>query len=220
MRLGLALAALGALLAGGAVRAADAGGFEEYELSGEAFERGLAAYRRGRLEEARQGFTEAIRRDGGFVEAMVNLARLYLERDEVEKATHWLDRAAAVRTNYPELYKVRALAALAEGRASDATVFLNKARRFAPEDVEVLVNLGAALLEVDGPGEAVAVLEQAVKLEPGCVPCVLNLAIGTDRQGDRHRAAYYYRRFLSRAPSRDRDREAVRTRLEELANRD
>ena len=191
--------------------------FEAYERSEEAFARGLVASETGRDREARGAYQEAIELDGGFVEAMVNLARLELGLGRLEQAQVWLERAARVRTDYPELHKVRGLAALKEGRPQDAVVFLNRARKRVPEDAEVLVNLGAAMLRLGVLGEAKGILEKAVKLEPACAPCAINLAVIADQQGKVPRALFFYRRFLDLVGIRDPDHDKILRRIDLLS---
>ena len=203
-------------LVGGGSAWAQNGGFQQYEKSGESYARGLAAAQRGKTEAARTHFDRAVQLDGEFIEAMVNLARLHFEAGEIQKATQWLDRAATIRTDYPELHKVRALIALEEERPHDAIVFLMRARKLAPEDVEVLVNLGAAYLELGVLDEAQGVLKQSLRLEPSCAPCLLNLGLVADHRGEFTRGRFLYQRFLGVVGNDHPDRQAVLERLELL----
>jgi Flp pilus assembly protein TadD len=188
----------------------------DYERSGSSFQQALALTERGLGGSAIEFYEEAIRLDPGFVEAMVNVARLHLEQGKLRKASSWLDRAARVRPDYPDLYRVRGLIALAEGRLQDALAAFGRARALAPENVEALTNLGATLLRLGILDGARTVLEQAFRREPARPEVALNLGIVWDRRGDPARAVYLYRRFLGLVPTDDPDRKEVEERIAEL----
>ena len=192
---------------------------EKYEQSATAFSHGLNAQERAQTEDAMRAYRRAIELDPSFVEAMANLSRLHLAEGDTDSASVWLDRAAAIRSDYPEIYKVRGLVALAEERPHDALAALNRALKLTPEDVEVLSNLGVALLELGIMGEARSVLERAVDLEANCAPCTLNLALVADRSGDERQAAFMYRRFLELTQREDPDLETVQGRIRILQGR-
>ena len=124
----------------------------DYERSGAAFQEGLAFSERGLYRAAIRAFERAVSLDAAFVEAMVNLARAHLERGEVELAAQWLDRAVRKEPGYPDLHTVRGLVALSQDRSQEALVAFGRARSLAPEDVEVLANLGATLLHLGHRG--------------------------------------------------------------------
>jgi tetratricopeptide (TPR) repeat protein len=188
----------------------------DYERSGSSFQQALALTERGLGGSAIKLYEEAIRLDPAFVEAMVNLARLHLEKGKLQQASTWLDRAARVRPDYPDLYRVRGLIALAEERLQDALAAFGRARRLAPENVEVLTNLGATLVELGILGEARTVLEQAFRRGPARPEVALNLGIVWDRRGDPARAVYLYRRFLGLVTTDDPDRKLVEDRIAAL----
>lgn len=214
-RVAAALMATLAILAGAAPQSR-AEKLADYERSGSSFQQALALTERGLGGSAIKLYEEAIRLDGAFVEAIVNVARLYVEKGELDRASTWLDRAARVRPDYPDLYRVRGLIALSEGRSQDALAAFGRARALAPENVEALTNLGATLLRLGILGEARTVLEQAFRLAPARPEVALNLGIVWDRREDPARAIYLYRRFLGLVPTDDPDRQLVEDRIATL----
>ena len=188
----------------------------DYERSGSSFQQALALAERGLGESAITLYEEAIRLDPGFVEAIVNVARLHLEKGDLRRASTWLDRAARVNPDYPHLYRVRGLIALARGRLQDALAAFGRARALAPENVETLANLGTTLLRLGILDGSRTVLEQAFRLDPARPEVALNLGMVWDRRGDPARAIYLYRRFLGLVPADDPDRKRVEDRIASL----
>ena len=102
-----------------------------------------------------------------------------------------------IRRHYGPRYRPANPATLAQDRPRyllpNATVFLNRARKQSPEDVETLVNLGATYLELGVLAEAQGLLKRALRLEPACAPCLLNLALVADRREEKRQAIFLYR---------------------------
>ena len=209
----------GATLCGGVALAE--GGAESdryYELaeSEAAFASALGAHRRGDHAAAERGYLDAIARDPAFVEAIVNLARVHIARGELTGAAGWLERAARGRPDYPGIDAARGLLALAEGDVALAVEALGRARSRLPRDVEVLSNLAAGLITQTRSREAIKLLDEVERLEPGRADTSFNLALAHDHMGDRPRAVHYYQRFLSTAGPADPQRAAVAERIEVL----
>ncbi len=146
----------------------------------------------------------------------MNLARVYVELGELGKASIWVDRAVRNEPSYPDVYTVRGLIALAEDRLQDALTSFGRARQFAPENVEVLTNLGCDLLQLGVLEEERTLLEQALRLDPARPEAALNLAVLWDRREDPARAVYLYQQFLGLVPKDDPDREPVQKRIASL----
>jgi len=177
---------------------------------------GVAAHQRGDLAAAERAYSSALEKDGGFVEAMVNRARVLIELEDWEGAAAWLDPAAARHGDLATVRAVRGLLALRTGHTAHAVDELTRARALAPDDVEVLTNLGAAFLEQGLLEMAAEQLEKAQRLDPDRAEVAFNLGLAGDRAGDRARAVYHYRRFMDLAASADPSRPAVLRRLSEL----
>lgn len=177
---------------------------------------GVAAHRRGDLVAAERAYASALEKDASFVEAMVNRARVLIELGDWKGAAGWLDPAAAEHADYPAVHAVRGLLALRTGDTAQAVDELTRARDLAPDDVEVLTNLGAALLEQGLLVQATKLLERAQRLDSDRAEVAFNLGLASDRAGEHRRAVFHYRRFLNLAASADPTRPAVRRRLSDL----
>lgn len=186
------------------------------ERSASAFADGLALAERGLDEDAAQSYLEAIRLDAGFVEAMVNLARIRLRQDEPKQARELLDRALRLAPAYPPVHAVRGLEARVRGDLHESLRALSRARSLDPESTEILANLGATLLELGLDEDARDVLEEARRGAPDRPEPVLTLALLCDKKGDRHRAAFFYGQFLRLVGTGDPDRAIAEARLRQL----
>ena len=144
---------------------------------------------------------------------MVNLARVQLQAGAHPEAEGWLDRAEALRSDYPAVPAVRGLLALQQRRIGAAVGALSEARARAPRDVEVLTNLAAALLQQGREAEAVEILKEAQRVDPHHAASAYNLGLAYDHSGDWVRAAHHYERFLRLASRSEPARAAVEDRL-------
>ncbi len=187
-----------------------------YEQSATAFADGLAFAERGLDDEAARAYQLAIGLDPGFVEAMVNLARIRLLQGEPEQAREWLDRALRLAPGYPPVHAVRGLEARERGDLQEALRAFSRARTLDPRNAEVLANLGATLFELGLEEDARVVLEAARERHPERPEPVLTLAILWERRGDRVRAAFFYELFLGLVGSDDPARASAELRVREL----
>ena len=199
------------------IPAAERERLDQLERSEADFQLGLEAQRRGRLPAARTAYQAALERDEGFVEAMANLARVHAALGELDEAERWLARAAVVRPGYPGVSAARGLVALARDDVDLAIEELTRARVQTPDDVEVLTNLGAALIRAGLWQEAIEHLDRAQRLDPHRGTPSLNLALAHEGAGDTTRAVFHYRRYLQLARASDPLRPDVEARLRVLA---
>ncbi len=210
------MAALAVLLfvTPGPAPAAESRKLRAFESSARAFAAGLSAQRRSALVDARLHYEEALRWDPEFVEAMTNLARVLLAEGRVEEASEWIERALRVRPDYPAIYAVRGLIALANDDAAGALDDFEQARTLVPNDPALLTNLGAAMIQRGLLDEARGVLLAALSLDPDSEAAVLNLALVYDEIGDWARARFHYERYLALASRRDAWRTDVLWRIQ------
>lgn len=202
--------------ADGGVPPSERNRLEALERSESDFKLGVSSQRRGQLEAARKAYASAIERDPGYVEAMVNLARVLAAQGELDEAEVWLDRAASRHSDYPGVPAGRGLVALARDDTDRAVEELTRAHALLPDDVEVLTNLGAALIRAGLWTEAAEHLDRAQRLDPHRSAVRFNLGLAHDRAGDAQRAVFHYRRYLELAASADALRGRVESRLAAL----
>ncbi len=181
-----------------------------------AFFEGLSAQQQGDLEAAQAAYGRAIRADSGFVEARVNLARIFIERGDFDSAHKQLTRVVAVRTEYPAAYAVRALLALQQGEWMRARGDLERALALDPALVEARINLAALLIQQSEFSGARIELERAAEQAPHSPEVLFNRGLLEDLESRRGEASYYYAQYLERALPGDPLRDEVRARLDAL----
>lgn len=196
--------------------AADSAALDAFEHSAQAFADALAFAERGLDEEAVLSYQESVRLDPGFVEAMVNLARIQLRQGRPELAKEWLDRALRVAPAYPPVHAARGLHAREQGDLQEALRSFSRARSLDPRNTEVLANLGATLFELGFVDDARGVLEEARRGAPERPEPMLTLALVWEEKGDRVRAAFFYGQFLRLAGPDDPERVRAEARLRAL----
>lgn len=189
---------------------------DTYMASERSFEAAVGAHRRNQLDAAAAGYEAALALDPEFVEAQVNLARIDIDAGRYDEAARRLQDAVSRRPDYPALYRVRGLLELETGSVMNAIEDFSFARTLAPDDAELLLNLGAALLVRGRLADAEKVLLEALQYQPDSESALLNLALAQDRAGRHFYAATTYRRFLQMSQLDDADRSAVLARLSQI----
>jgi len=99
--------------------------------------------------------------------AVFGLGIVQLRAEEPDAAEGPLERATALRPDYPPAWMMLAYARLRAGRAADALPAAHRAVELAPDDVLALRHLGVALYDLGRYPEALVPLERALHLAPG-----------------------------------------------------
>jgi len=189
---------------------------ETLEASAREFALGVAAHEHGDLTVAEGAYQRALRADAAFIEARVNLARVWIDQGRLADARKLLEAAPPQRGEYPPLYAVRGLLAQRDGDWSLARSELERALELDPASLETRVNLAALYLERRQHAEARVQLERALDLDPLSPVVVFNRALLEDLTGHHPEAIYYYDLFLELDGSQSERARAVKRRLAEL----
>lgn len=126
---------------------------------------GLLALR-GDAAGARAAFAEALRRDPGFLPALVNLANLEEGAGRPEEAERLLRRAAAAHPASPEPPHALGLALARRGQVAAALAPLAEAARLAPDQPRFAYAEALALNGLGRREEAIAALRAALGRAP------------------------------------------------------
>ncbi|MBI5380146.1 MAG: tetratricopeptide repeat protein [Nitrospirae bacterium] len=106
------------------------------------------------------------------------------------------------------------LALRAQGRLPEAIAAYQAAIRLRPDYPEAHHNLGVASFSLGRLEEAIQSFREAIRIREGFAPAHLQLALALEQRGDGDAAAWHFRRYLSMAPSDEREvAEKVRMRL-------
>ncbi len=122
-------------------------------------------------------------------------------------------RTAAQNTPGPTLRLTVAHALVNAGAEREALRLLETLRRDFPQDVQVRLGLARALLGLERPGDAEAVLREALVLNPGDPEAQKVLAVLALRRGEHGRAREYVADVLRRDPF-DEEAQLLRAELE------
>jgi tetratricopeptide (TPR) repeat protein len=129
-----------------------------------------------RPEEAIRNYLVAIKIDGRFYPAKVNLAMFYNKRGENDKAEELLRE---VVKSHPELHEIAyslGLLLAEMKKYNTAVVYLKKAAKGMPEHARVQYNLGLLLQYLKKDAEAEGALLKALKIEPDSMDYLYALA--------------------------------------------
>ena len=134
------------------------------------FELGIQAGHKGRLAEAFQHLTEAVRLDPAYLEALNELGSRHLQNGEPQAALEYLERALAIDGNSADVVTNQTWALLALGRLEEAERAARRAVQLAPDADTGHYQLGIVLtLEGRITPETAEQLALAAKKHPEAV---------------------------------------------------
>jgi len=129
----------------------------------------------GRLEQAVESFTRALRINPEFAEAHNNMGNALNALRKSEEALVSFEKALQIKPDFVEAHNNMGNALNALGRHEEAVVYCNKALRIRPDIAEVHNNLGNALLALGRFEEAVVNYKNALQLRPDFAEAHSNL---------------------------------------------
>ena len=138
--------------------------------------------------------------DGESPNARRNLAQVYVERGEFEKAVAEYRRALELRPKSPRLWNNLGMVYLRMEAYADAIAPLNRALELEPDFEPALSNLAVAYTHLGRLEEAGRVMERVVEIEPARAEYHDNLGVIYTRLGRTERALECFRRAASLEP--------------------
>lgn len=149
--------------------------------------RGYIFWREERFPEAAAEFHAAVETDpqceGNFL-----LGLLYSRMDSLPLGRQWLTRALEVNPSHARAAFLLAEICLRQGQPDSALTLLRRARSLAPQDKEILNDLGKLLLDRGDPAGAAGCFEAALTVDSLYPLALYNLGIAAWRLGDLDRA--------------------------------
>jgi len=156
---------------------------------------GTIRAQQGRFAEAEKLFLLALRRNGGFIGARMNLAQLYLLKNQPDKTIAQLNQIVLLDPNNEEAVEKLAGLMLSQAKLDECLGLFKKAKQLQPSVVTLLVSLGDAYLAKANANSAEESYLLALKANSDDADAVLGLAQASQFRGDVKNAALY----LSRA---------------------
>ncbi|HTR96798.1 MAG TPA: tetratricopeptide repeat protein, partial [Candidatus Acidoferrales bacterium] len=126
----------------------------------------IAAFRGGRLEEARQRLVLAVAQAPALAEAHSDLGIVLQLMGRPLEALACFERALALRPSLLGALVNRAIVELAIGRHEAALASCERALEVAPDNLDVLNTRGVALYGLARPEEAIACFDRALAVDP------------------------------------------------------
>ena len=155
------------------------------------------AYEAGRLEDAREGFEEALRIVPSYVEIYTALGAIHMKTGRIADAESTYRRAMKLDPGDATHAYNLGVCLLKQDKIAQAITALESALKIDPASVSALVNLGVAFLSKDLNGPASKHLERAVLLDPENAAAHYNLGLAYERLDRPRDAAREYKEALS-----------------------
>ena len=128
---------------------------------------GLALEASGERERALDCYRRVLAIDQGQTDALGNLANVQFDRNDFSASAESYNRLFAIRTDLPVATLLRRAIALQKSRRlQEAEACFRDAGTRAPDDAQILTNIGSLCVEQARYGDAEAPLARAVELDP------------------------------------------------------
>jgi Flp pilus assembly protein TadD len=153
------------------------------------------------LAGAEKSFLEAEELAPGYEYAKSNLAIIYLEMGQLQKAYKYAMKALEIRPNWVSPLISAAEAAGRMGQIIRAEELLLKALSLEADNPKIHNNLGNVAFFRKQFKEAVDYWEKAKSLDPADTTVLFNLGLGYEKLAQVEQALHYYREFVQKAPA-------------------
>ncbi len=181
---------------------------------------GVASSQQGRKDVAVGLITRAIVANPRIAEFHANLALVFLEKGEPERAIQSAQQALALKNDYPDALNHLANALKQCGRIEQAIEFYNRALAINPNFVDGLNNLADALRRVGRTTEAEACYEKVLRLRGDHPEALVSKAEILRRERKFGEAIYIGRRAIEARPDFAEAYNTVGAALQEQGNLD
>lgn len=132
------------------------------------------------------------------------------------KALEQFDQAIKLKANYTPAHFNQALVLEQQGKLNEAISKLESMRRFNPQDIDVLYELGSLYYGKSRYAEAEDVFTTITKLVPNHTNAQYSLALTLEQQGKRDQAITQLEALLKAIPEGNESRATVQQRLDSL----
>jgi tetratricopeptide (TPR) repeat protein len=170
---------------------------------------GVALAQAGRVPEAIQCLTEALRIDPDFPAAHDELGRALERSGRAAEAVEHYKRAVFLRPDYAAAQVDLGNALLGMGHLQDAIAHYEQALQIKPDYAEAHNNLGATLGRTGRTPEGIEHLQQALRIKPDYAEAHYNLGVALIRLGRRQEAMGHWEQALRINPDYAEARNAL-----------
>lgn len=161
----------------------------------------LAYQAAGNRESAIASYRRALGLRSDYVDALVNLGNLLINKGEIEEAVACYRKARRLAATNAMVHNNLGAALSAQKTWDEAVVCFREALRLKPDYADAHNGLGAAFLALEQYGEAAASLAAALQHDPGHVRAHNNLGLNHAYKGRFEEAIASFRAALQRNPA-------------------
>lgn len=161
---------------------------------------GSALWGLGRMAEATEEYSVAVRLTPGFADAQSSLGTLLAQQGRLDDALRHCREGLRLRPNSPQTYNSLAFVLASAGQLDAAIACYNSALQLKLEYPDAHNGLGNALLRKGKTGEAIQHYREAIRLKPGFAGARLNLSCALASQGRLDDAVRYAEEALRLKP--------------------
>jgi tetratricopeptide (TPR) repeat protein len=122
--------------------------------------------REGKLQEAIEYFTEALRAKPDYTEALNNLGYALAQQGKYQQAEEYYRKALKIKPDLIEVHRNLAQASFYQGKLDEAVQHWLELTRLEPKNAVTHINLGVILATQGKIEKAIKHLNQALKIEP------------------------------------------------------
>ena len=168
------------------------------------FREGVAMLNQGRVTDAQQDFTAALKRHAAHEPARQALVSILIDRSQLDEARRLLEEGLAINPAQAYFATVLARIHVEQRNYAAAADVLNASREAGREDADYQVLRGAVLQRLGRHAEAAEALLSAVELKKQPAATWVALGVSLEATGKRAQAVEAYRRsLLAAAGSQD-----------------
>jgi predicted O-linked N-acetylglucosamine transferase (SPINDLY family) len=170
------------------------------QVTGDAYQRALAAHRVGDLETAEAIYREILASSPNHAGAAHFLGMIHLARGQHEEALGWIERSLRLRGDKAVYWNNYGAVLKKMGRLAEAHSAFSKAVMLRADYPDAWSNLGLVYLEQGQLDEAERCLRYALRLQPRHADALRHLARVAQAKGDAAEAVRLCRESLAVAP--------------------
>ncbi len=156
--------------------------------------------KQGVLNETVESLKRKIEKNPRSVNSHLNLAHIYLSQGRLDQAENTVRQALRIDLNNQDARKILAQVHYRRGNEELASIILNSMHADAAKDSQVLNLKGMIAMKRDRHAEALAIFNEALRVNPGDVAVRMNLGVLFMEYQQLDRAAVQFERVLKLMP--------------------
>jgi tetratricopeptide (TPR) repeat protein len=161
---------------------------------------GFLLEKQGKIEEAANHYTEALRIKSNYAGAHSNLGNVLAQQGKIEEASSHYTQALRIKPNFAEAHYNLGVLLAQQGKIEEAVGHYTEALRIKPKYAGAHSNLGVLLAQQGKIEEASGHYTEALGIEPDFAEAHYNLGILLAKQGKIEEAAGHYTEALRIKP--------------------